>query len=216
MKESLAIDVWSDVVCPFCYLGSRQLDVALGNFEHREHVVVRRHAFELDPSAPRDYGVTLSELLARKYNMPVERARALNEKMEVEAREFGLTWSMGRARPANSFDAHRLIAFAAHQDKGAVMADRLFRAYFSDGLLISDRDTLNTLAEECGVDDARSLWSSDDFSDDVRGDEHRAAELGITGVPSLLVDEKFMVVGAQGSDHLLEVLNRAWARRAAA
>ncbi len=95
------------------------------------------------------------------------------------------------------------------------MADRLFRAYFSDGLLISDHDTLDTLAEECGVEGAASLWSSDDFSQDVRSDEQRAADLGITGVPSLLIDEKFMVVGAQGSDHLLEVLNRAWSRRAA-
>ncbi len=215
MSESLAIDVWSDVVCPFCYLGSRQLDVALGQFEHGEDVVVRRHAFELDPSAPHDYAVTLPELLAEKYDMPVERARSLNERMEIEAKEFGLTWSMKNARPANSFDAHRLIALAAKQRKGAAMADRLFRAYFSDGLLISDHDTLDTLAEECGVEGAASLWSSDDFSQDVRSDEQRAADLGITGVPSLLIDDKFMVVGAQGSDHLLEVLNRAWSRRAA-
>jgi protein disulfide-isomerase len=216
MNESLLIDVWSDVVCPFCYLGSRQLAVAVEQFEHRDEVVIREHAFELDPSAPRDYGVTLPELLAKKYGMPIERARALNERLEGEASQLGLAWSMKNAQPANTFDAHRLVALAAHQHKGAAMVERLFRAYFSDGLLISDRDTLNELASECDVDDAPSLWSSDDFTSDVRDDEQKAAELGITGVPSLVIDEKFMVVGAQGSDHLLDVLNRAWSRRTAA
>jgi predicted DsbA family dithiol-disulfide isomerase len=216
MSESLVIDVWSDVVCPFCYLGSHRLDDALAQFEHRDHVEVRRRAFELDPSAPHDYGVTLPELLAKKYAMPIERARSLNQRLEAEAGELGLSWSMKDAKPANTFDAHRLIALASHQSKGAVMTERLFRAYFSDGLLISDRDTLTTLALECSVSDAPRLWSGDEFIRDVRDDERRASELGITGVPSFVIDERLMVVGAQGSDQLLKVLNEAWSSRAAA
>lgn len=216
MSDSLFIDVWSDVVCPFCYLGSRQLANALERFDHRDSVIVRHRAFELDPSAPLDYNLSLPELLAKKYSMPVERAKTLNDRLEAEASALGLTWSMKDARPTNTFDAHRLIALAAAQGKGPAMSERLFRAYFSDGLLVSDHRTLASLAHEVGVDDASSLWASELYADDVRADEAGAMELGITGVPSLLIDEKFMVVGAQGSDHILEVLTRAWSRRVSA
>jgi predicted DsbA family dithiol-disulfide isomerase len=216
MSDYLFIDVWSDVVCPFCYLGSRQLASALERFDHRESVVIRHRAFELDPSAPPDYNLSLPELLAKKYSMPVERAKTLNDRLEAEASALGLTWSMKDARPTNTFDAHRLIAFASSQGKGDAMSERLFRAYFSDGLLVSDHTTLATLANEVGVDDASSLWTSELYGDDVRNDEAAAMELGITGVPSLLIDEKFMVVGAQGSDHILEILTRAWSRRVSA
>ncbi|MFZ1063763.1 MAG: DsbA family oxidoreductase [Acidimicrobiales bacterium] len=213
MSDCLFIDVWSDVVCPFCYLGTRQLSDALARFEHRDSVVVRNRAFELDPSAPKDYNRSLPELLAAKYSIPVERARTLNERLEEEARGLGLTWSMKDARPTNTFDAHRLIAFASAQGKAAAMSERLFRAYFSDGMLVSDHPTLTALAAEVGLVDVASLWSTRNYADEVRDDEAAATELGITGVPSMLIDEKFMVVGAQGSDHILGALTRAWARR---
>ncbi|HEY1222051.1 MAG TPA: DsbA family oxidoreductase [Acidimicrobiales bacterium] len=216
MTDYLFVDVWSDVVCPFCYLGNRQLSGALDRFENREAVIVRHRAFELDPSAPRDYNLSLPELLAKKYSMPVERARALNDRLEGEASALGLTWSMKDARPTNTFDAHRLIALASSQAKGAAMSERLFRAYFSDGLLVSDQSTLTTLANEVGIDDVSSLWTNELFANDVRADEAAAMELGITGVPALLIDEKFMVVGAQGGDHILDVLTRAWSRRVTA
>ncbi len=209
------IDVWSDVVCPFCYLGTRQLASALSNFEHRDAIKIRHRAFELDPLAPLDSNAPLAELLAKKYSMPVERARALNERLEGEAAALGMTWSMLTARPANTFDAHRLIALAQNQQKGAQMSERLFRAYFSEGELVSDHAVLETLANEVGVESAHALWSGDLYADEVRRDEEAARELGISGVPSLLIDEKFMVVGAQGAQHILETLNRAWARRAA-
>lgn len=216
MSDYLFIDVWSDVVCPFCYLGARQLSSALERFEHRENVQVRHRAFELDSSAPRDYNLSLPELLAKKYSMPVERARTLNDRLEGEASALGLTWSMKDARPTNTFDAHRVIALASSQGKSSAMSERLFRAYFSEGLLVSDQATLTSLADEVGIDDVSSLWTSERFAQEVRADEAEAMELGITGVPSLLIDEKFMVVGAQGGDHILDVLTRAWSRRVTA
>jgi predicted DsbA family dithiol-disulfide isomerase len=216
MSDYLFIDVWSDVVCPFCYLGSRHLSDALERFDHRESVVIRHRAFELDPSAPHDYEFSLPVLLAKKYSMPVERAQALNDRLEGEANALGLSWSMRDARPSNTFDAHRLIALAASQGMGAAMSERLFRAYFSDGMLVSDQSTLASLAHEVGVRDVANLWSTGLYADEVRSDEAAAMELGITGVPSMLIDEKFMVVGAQGSDHILGVLSRAWSRRAGA
>lgn len=213
MSETFVIDVWSDVVCPFCYLGTSQLSTALDNFEHREVVVVRHRAFELDPGAPADYGLTLDELLAKKYGMPLERAESLNAKLEDNATALGMRWDMHRARPSNTFNAHRLIALAQRQGLGDAMSERLFRAYFSEGQLLSDTETLNRLGNEVGVVGVEELWSCEDFTSDVRSDEMHAHELGISGVPTLLMDEKFMVVGAQGSEQILDVLTRAWNRR---
>lgn len=213
MTETFFVDVWSDVVCPFCYLGTRQLTNALDEFEFRDDLVLRHRAFELDPDSPRDSGQTLDERLAQKYAMPIERARSLNEKLESDAAALGMTWSMKQARPTNTFDAHRLIAHASTQDLGDAMSERLFRAYFSEGQLLGDTDTLSALAMDAGVADADTLWQGDDFAADVRADENQANELGITGVPTMLFDDKFMVVGAQGSEQILDVLTRAWARR---
>jgi predicted DsbA family dithiol-disulfide isomerase len=216
MSDPFFIDLWSDVVCPFCYLGARQLQLALDRFENVGDVVIRHRAFELDPNAPTDYDLSLPELLAKKYSMPIERAKALNDRLEGEASVLGMTWSMKDARPTNTFDAHRVIALSVTQELDQVMSERLFRAYFCEGQLVSDRVVLTALANEVGVVGVEELWSSDAFSSAVRADEDDARELGITGVPSLLLDEKFMVVGAQGADQILDVLQRAWARRAAA
>jgi predicted DsbA family dithiol-disulfide isomerase len=213
MTEPFSIEIWSDVVCPFCYLGTRQLALALERFQHRDDVVLRHRAFELDPKAPTDYDLSLSELLAKKYSMPVERARALNERLESEAKVLGMTWSMKDARPTNTFDALRLIALSATQGLDDAMSERLFRAYFSEGLLVSDRSVLTSLAIELGVTGIDELWRNDAYFAEVRSDEADAQELGITGVPSLLIDGKFMVVGAQGADQIFDVLERAWARR---
>ncbi len=215
MNEQLRIDLWGDVVCPFCYLGTRQLYLALDQFEHRERVVIRYHAFELDPAAPRDEQRTLDEVLAAKYSMPLERARALNGRVEGEAAALGMTWSLRDARPTNTFDAHRLMARATDQGRDGAMSERLYRAYFSDGELLSDHSTLARLASEVGVVDAEEVLASGDLADRVRSDEAAAQELGISGVPAFAIDDKFIVVGAQGADQLLSVLERAWARRAA-
>ena len=124
-----------------------------------------------------------------------------------------MTWSLAAAQPTNTFDAHRLIALATDQGRGAAAVERLFSAYFVEGLLVSDHDTLCTLASEIGVSGAAELLASDERSDEVRDDEEAAMELGISGVPSMVLDGKFMVSGAQGVDTFLELLRRAWARR---
>lgn len=213
MSDSLSVDVWADVVCPFCYLGSQQLAQAMERFEH--DVAVTHHAFELDPEAPASSDQSLDELLATKYQMPVERARALHRRLEGQGKELGVAFSFDTVRRANSFDAQRLIALASSQSRGEVMSDRLFRAYFSDGMLISDRDQLSSLANEVGVAGVDELWNSDAFVVDVRADEARAHELGISGVPAILIDQRVMVLGAQGVDEITNALREAWASRAA-
>ena len=213
--ETFFIDVWSDVVCPFCYLGSRQLAAALAEFEHADKVVIRHRAFELDRNARASYDRSLAELVAKKYAMPVERVDDMHAKLCEQARSFGMEWHLDIAQATNTFSAHRLIALATSQGLGHPMSERLFQAYFSEGKLVSDPAVLNALAIEVGVTGCEQLWLSEDFVDEVRADEQAATELGISGVPSLLIDEKFMVVGAQGADHILNVLLRAWARRTA-
>jgi predicted DsbA family dithiol-disulfide isomerase len=216
VDETFVIDLWSDVVCPFCYLGSRQLAAALDQFEHRDLVVVRPRAFELDPRPHEESTLSLSELVARKYGMGLNEVHSLHQRLEAQASALGMTWSLERARPANTFEAHRLIALARAQGRGEAMSERLFRAYFCDAMLVSDHETLAELASEVGVTGVDVLRSSDAYHDDVRGDEERAGELGITGVPSMLLDAKFVIVGAQGTEQILDVLRRAWARREAA
>ena len=211
----MVIDIWSDVVCPFCYLGTRQLAEALERFEHRGHVVLRHRAFELDPRAQLAHDRPLAELVASKYAIPVSQVHAMHERMARDAQALGMTWSLDSAQPTNTFDAHRVIALASSQGLGDEASERLFRAYFSEGELVSDHVRLNDLAREIGVSDTDSLWESAAFADEVRSDEAEARELSITGVPSMLMDSKFMVTGAQGSEQILDVLRRAWARRAA-
>ncbi len=215
MNDAFSIDIWSDVICPFCYLGSRQLAFALETFEHRDDVVVNHHAFELDPHTPKDLATSLAQLVADKYAMPVEQAEVLHHRLEAQALELGMTWSLATAKPTNTFDAHRLIALASTQGLSDEMSERLFAAYFSEGLLISDHERLSELANDVGVTDASSLWATDAYSLDVRADESAAQELGVTGVPAILIDNKFLVLGAQGTEKIADVLRRAWERRAA-
>jgi len=215
MGENFVIDLWGDVVCPFCYLGARQLAEALDHFEHRESVVVRHRAFELDPHAKLAYDRPLVELVAAKYAVPVSQVHMMHDRLARSAEALGMTWSLDTAQPTNTFDAHRVIALATSQGLGTAMSERLFRAYFSEGRLLSDHATLDDLAGEVGVSDAALLWDGDAFAADVRADEDAANELGISGVPSFLMDSKFMVSGAQGSEQILDVVRRAWARRAA-
>ncbi|MGC2169314.1 MAG: DsbA family oxidoreductase [Acidimicrobiales bacterium] len=211
MTTALAIDVWSDVVCPFCYIGSIQLDQAVELFEH--DVDVTYHAFELDPEAPASSGEALDEILAAKYQMPVARARAMNARLADQAAQLGLALSFETVRRANSLDAHRLIDLATSQGRGALMRERLFRAYFSDGLLISDHETLNALADEVGVSGVRALWEGDEFVSDVRADEREAHDLGLNGVPAFVLDGRLLVSGAQGSDAIGRALRQAWESR---
>ncbi|MGC2486143.1 MAG: DsbA family oxidoreductase [Acidimicrobiales bacterium] len=211
MSTPLPIDVWSDVVCPFCYIGSVQLTQAIELFEH--DVEVRYHAFELDPDAPASTDEALDEVLAAKYQMPIERARTMNAHLAAQAAPLGLALSFDSVRRANSLDAHRILDLAATQGRGAAMRERLFRAYFSDGLLISDHDTLNALAEEVGVSGAAALWESNTFVDTVRADEREAHDLGLNGVPAFIIDRRLLVSGAQGAESIASALRQAWESR---
>jgi predicted DsbA family dithiol-disulfide isomerase len=214
----LTVEIWSDVVCPWCYIGKRRFETALQGFEHADEVTVMWRSFELDPEAPKVVEGPYAERLAAKYGMTVERATQLGIEMTERAAAEGLEFHLGRSRSGNTFDAHRLIHLAATSGHQAAAKERLLKAYFTDGELISDPDTLVRVMADVGVDagEAHDVLQTDRFADDVRQDELLASRLGIQGVPFFVLDRRYGVSGAQTSDVLLEALEKSWEALAAA
>ena len=212
------VEIWSDVVCPWCYVGKRQFEQALSQFLHADQVEVQWRSYELDPRSPGRVGLPMSQILQRKYGMTAEQAEQANARMTAVAADLGLEYHLDTVQAGNTFDAHRLVHLAARRGLGDAMEERLFAAYFTEGQLLGDRAGLVGLAAEVGLDpDAvEAALHRDDFAAEVRDDEARAASLGITGVPFYVIDETYGIAGAQPSDVLLGALERAWSESAEA
>jgi len=208
---ALTVEIWSDVVCPWCYVGKRRFEKALAVFEHRDEVEVVWRSFELDPYAARTREGSSAEHLARKYGMSVEQAEDMNAQMTELAAGEGLDYHLGRTRGGNSFHAHRLIQLAAEQGEQDAVQERLFHAYFTEGEAIGELDTLNRLAAELGLDPAGLDGNA--YADAVRADEELAARIGIQGVPYFVLDRRYGVSGAQPAELLLQALDQAWEER---
>lgn len=208
----MEIEIWSDVVCPWCYIGKRNLEAALADFPHADRVTVEWRSFELDPSTPTRVELSMDEVLERKYGMSPDQASAANRQMTELAAKVGLEYHLDRVQIGNTFDAHRLIHLAARDGKGGAMKERFLRAYFTEGRAVSEPATLAELATEVGLDPIRvaEVLSSDEYAAEVRADEARAVELGSTGVPFFVLDGRFAVPGAQPPDVLLRLLQRVW------
>jgi predicted DsbA family dithiol-disulfide isomerase len=206
------VEIWSDVVCPWCYVGKRQFEEALGRFGHADQVTVSWRSFELDPTSPREVGMSMDRLLERKYGMSAEQAQAANAQMTSLAASVGLEYHLEQSKPGNTFDAHRLIHLAATHGKGGELKERLLASYFTEGRSVGDPATLAEVAVEVGLDPAEvaETLAGDAFAAEVRADEARAVALGATGVPFFVIDEAYGVAGAQGADVLLGALEKAW------
>jgi predicted DsbA family dithiol-disulfide isomerase len=207
------IEIWSDVACPWCYIGKRRFESALANFAHRDEVKVTWRSYQLDPGAPRDPGKMVNEVLAQKYGVSLSQATAMNERVSAIAAQEGLEYHLEQARYGNTFDAHRLIHLAATHGLQQEAEERLFHAYFTEGRTLGDGETLVQLVSELGIaaDEARAILSSDAYAEEVRADEQRARAFGVGGVPFFAIDEKYGVSGAQPTELFAEVLERAWA-----
>lgn len=207
------VEIWSDVVCPWCYLGKRRFEQALASFEHRDEVTVVYRSFELDPSAPAGTTTSTVELLASKYGMSVAQAEDAQRQMEQRAATDGLTFHMADLRTGNTRDAHRLLHLARHRGRQPKLAERLHRAYFSEQRSVFDADSLAELAVEAGLDRAEvdRVLAGDEYDDEVSADEATAHELGATGVPFFVIDRRYGVSGAQPAEVLGQVLTQAWA-----
>jgi predicted DsbA family dithiol-disulfide isomerase len=214
-SRALTVEIWSDVVCPWCYIGKRRFETALARFEHRDAVTVTWRSFELDPSSPRTAVQTVREMLAQKYGVSLEQADAMQERVTRLAAEEGLAYRLDLTKRTNTFDAHRLIHFAESQGRQDAMKERLMKAYFTEGAAPGDVETLVGLAAEAGLDPAaaRAVLEANTYADDVRADEKRAVDLGIRGVPFFLAGGKFGASGAQAPETLLGLLQKAWDER---
>jgi predicted DsbA family dithiol-disulfide isomerase len=209
----MKVEIWSDIVCPWCYIGRRRFEAALSQFEQRSQVEVIWRSFQLDPDAPRDFTGNINDMLVQRYGMSREQAESTHARVtELAARE-GLEYHMERARPVNSWDAHRLIHLAAQHHLQSEMKERLQKAYFTEGMLISDPDTLVQLALEVGLgaDETRQMLAGDASANEVRADIQKAHALGCTGVPFFVFDEKYILSGAQPVELFEKVLEKAWA-----
>ncbi len=209
----MKVEIWSDVACPWCYIGKRHFEAALDQFSHRDDVTITWRSYQLDPDAPSTVGASVNEMLAQKYNVSIARAEAMNERVSSIAAQVGLEYHLEKAQYGNTFDAHRLIHLAAAHQLQDQMEERLFKAYFTEGLALTDIETLAKLASEVGIDadEARTVLEGSDYTDDVRADIQRARMFGIEGVPFFAVDEQYGISGAQPTAVFKEVLEKVWA-----
>ena len=216
--KKLRVDVWSDIACPWCYVGKRRLEAALARLAREggsdaPTVEVAWRAFELDPSAPRERPTDLgyAERLAKKYGTSAKEAEGMIARMTETARADGLDFRFDRIRPGNTFDAHRLLHLAGERGMQDAVKERFLLAYMTEGEPIGDPETLVRLAEEAGLDaeEARAALASDAFAAEVRADEDEARELGISGVPFFVLGGKYAISGAQPVELLLRALTVA-------
>lgn len=207
------IDIWSDYVCPFCWVGKRNLEIALREFEHADAVTITWHPFELDPHAPTEVTGTLVEKIAQKYNLSLEQSLATQKGLQAKAKAVGLDFNYEEAKATNTFDAHRLSFLASKFSLADVFDDAAKKAYFTDGKSLAHHDTLVELATSVGLpkEEVLNVLASDAYSDEVRQSEETARRLGVTGVPFYVFNNTIAVSGAQPPGVFVEALRQAWA-----
>jgi predicted DsbA family dithiol-disulfide isomerase len=209
----MRIDIWSDYACPFCYIGKRRLEHALSQFPDRDKVEVVFRSFQLDPNARTDETRDIHDILAAKYGMTRDKAKATNAQLAEQAQGVGLEFNFDTVQSTNTFDGHRLSHYAATKGKAPQMTERLLRAYFTDSLNLGDRKVLAELAAEVGLDqvETAAVLESNAYADQVNADIDAARLLNITGVPFFVFNNKYAVSGAQPGPVFTEVLDTVWA-----
>src|SRR4051794_26022009 len=212
LTSAMKVEIWSDVVCPWCYIGKRNFEAALEGFDHRDEVEVVWKAYELDPTGPKVREGAYADRLSRKYGVAPAEAQAMIDRMTGAAKDAGLDFRFDIARPGNTFDAHRLIHLAHERGVQDAVKERLLAATFTEGEAVGDNETLVRLVAEAGLDadEARAVLDSDAYAEGVRQDEAEAAGFGISGVPFFVIDRTYGVSGAQPADALRRVLQQAW------
>lgn len=209
----MKIEVWSDFVCPFCYIGKRRLEEALAQFPHKEQVQVEFKSFELDPNSPKNIDKSIHEVLATKYGMSIEQAIQANQGVGQQAASVGLTYHFDTMKPTNTFDAHRLAKFAKTLGKEAEVTEKLLYAYFTESKQIGDYNILADIAVSAGIDREETIRVLNDqnaFSYDVRMDESIAQQYGISGVPYFVINQKYAISGAQPTATFAGALQQVW------
>ena len=207
----MRIDIWSDIVCPWCYVGKRRFERALEAFEDRAEVQIVHRSFQLDPARPKGQLQKRREMLVSKYRLTAAKVAALDAQMEQTAAAEGLEYHLDDGVTGNTLDAHRLLHLAADRGRQDVVLERFYRAYFTEGRSVFDAASLTALAVEAGLDagEVAAVLAGDDYAAAVASDIREAQALGANGVPFFVFDHRFGVSGAQGSEVFSQVLARA-------
>jgi predicted DsbA family dithiol-disulfide isomerase len=209
------IEIWSDVVCPWCYIGKRRIESALAEFGHADEVEVHWRSYQLDPGAPTEPTESAAAMIARKYGQSADGARQMQDRVEAVAAEEGLIYRLSQTLHLNTVDAHRMIHLA-HAQGGTELQGRvkesLLAAYFTEARNVADHAVLREVAVAAGLDPARveEVLASREFEADVHADIAQAQAYGATGVPFFVIDSKYGVSGAQPTETFVQVLERAW------
>lgn len=208
----MKIEIWSDVMCPFCYIGKRRFEDALENFEHKDKVDIEWKSFQLNPNLKTDPLLNITQHLADAKGWTLDYAQQLNNRVTEMAAEVGLNYDFDKAVVANSFDAHRFAHLAKQHGLGGQAEEALFRAYFTDGRNIADHETLIELGVEMGLDEAeiKQTLETETFAEDVKHDVAEAGYLGIRGVPFFVLNGKYAVSGAQMVPVFSETLEKSY------
>ena len=211
-REKLEVEIWSDVMCPFCYIGKRRFENALEQFEHKDVVDIVWKSYQLDPSMQSNTGQNLNEYLAERKDISLERSEQMHAQMTDMAAELGLEYNFDKAVIANSFDAHRLSHLAKENGLQDDLEEALFKAYFTDGKNIANLDTLIELGTNIGLDAkaVKQTLNSDKYAEEVKHDIYEAGQVGVRGVPFFVLGDKYAVSGAQQSETFLGALQQTW------
>lgn len=206
------VEVWSDIVCPWCYIGKRRLETALARFEHRDKVTLTWRSYQLSPEAPKVATESTRGMLARKYGVSLEEADAMQTRVRDVAAQEGLAYRLDLTKSENSLDAHRLLHLAKEHGVQDALKERLFAGYFLEGASLGDTETLLRLATEAGVDRdaAAKVLAGNDHEDAVRADIAQARTYGVQGVPFFVIGGRYGLSGAQPAETMLGALQRAW------
>ena len=209
----MKIEIWSDVMCPFCYIGKKHFESALEQIDFGDEIEVEWKSFQLDPTLPMDGETTTTrDYLLQKKGMPAQQVDGMMMQLKQSGAQAGIDFQMDRAIPVNTFRAHRFIHYAQNEGKGNEAEEGLFKAHFTDGKNVGDINVLADLAAEIGLnkDEAKAYLQTDDLSMEVKADIHEAQQLGISGVPFFVVDRKYGVSGAQPVQVFVETLKQAY------
>ena len=211
-NSPITVDVWSDVMCPFCLMGDRNLELALEEFSHRDDVKITYHSYQLMPDYPENSPLPSAEAVAKQKGMPVEQFKQMNDGVAQRGAEVGLDYNFDQALTVNSRRAHRLSHFAEQQGVQHELMQNLFKAYFTDGKNVEDREVLADLAAEVGLDrdEALAKMDNEELDHAVQADINQASQIGVQGVPFFVFNNKYAVSGAQPQQVFQQALETVW------
>jgi predicted DsbA family dithiol-disulfide isomerase len=212
MENKLKVQIWSDVMCPFCYIGKRKLEDALSQFKNKDDVEIEWKSYQLDPNFIASADENTVDHLAKKYGKDRAWAEAMVQNTAQQAKTVGLDFNFDKAILANSFNAHRLAHLAKKHHLGNELEELLFKAYFTDGKDVNDLDTLIELGVQVGLgkEQIQQVLHSNAYGNEVLQDIKMANEIGVQGVPFFVFDNKYAISGAQPAESFLQTLEKTW------